>query len=148
MCPGKFSHFMCPFLLTRTTKKVSHSPLRSPSPSRTPSRPRRAAAQTCCCHTYTVRDAGVGGEGKQKSALYNNYTFWVINKKTLLCFQVSCDRGSWKYFKFSLSFYNFCGCRDLHDRSAEKAAVNRSNLAVYFAPTESPLELLDYIWLN
>lgn len=59
------------------------SPPRSPSPPRTPSQPRRAAAQTCCCHTYTVGGAGGRREdrktvscgliGTEQRALFNSY---------------------------------------------------------------------------
>lgn len=48
-------------------RKYFFSPQRSPSLSQTRSQPRRAAAQTCCCHTYTGR---VLSENIQKNVIF------------------------------------------------------------------------------
>lgn len=76
-------HFIPLFHLISTDKcwsnfpPSSYSPRRSPSPSQTPSQPRWAAAQTCCCHTYTVR----GAAGQKNNQLKHWQT--TTNKRLL-----------------------------------------------------------------
>ena len=75
---------------------LSISPQRSPSPSLTPSRPRQAAALTCCCHTYTGRDA-VGGHTREmhinetSAVVYQHNCYSVF---TVDCFFMSCGSGT------------------------------------------------------
>lgn len=51
--------------------KRCYSPLRSPSPTRTPSQPGWAVAQTCCFHTYTVGGAAGHKQGRALAALWS-----------------------------------------------------------------------------
>lgn len=85
----------------------------SPSPFRTPSQHRRAAAQTCCCHTYTVRESVNTGEDSKLKYDHTKYLFnthsWgkekgkkvqllCVNKDQIHKSSMHVKRKSWKQF--------------------------------------------------